>query len=197
MLVTYSAPFRDFVVGLNALVDGGAQEADILGDGARLLAELVRTRAWLPVEFRAVGSDAYRQYLLYRDPAGRFSVVCFVWAPGQGTPIHDHGVWGLVGVLEGAELSQHYSLGQAGLFEIGDCERLEAGEVAMVSPAIGDIHRVTNALPDMSSISIHVYGADIGRHPRRTYAPDGTSRSFVSGYANAHLSPPWNAPAGL
>jgi predicted metal-dependent enzyme (double-stranded beta helix superfamily) len=35
-------------------------------------------------------------------------VVSFVWAPGQGTPIHDHRVWGLVGVLRGAETSERF-----------------------------------------------------------------------------------------
>ncbi len=31
----------------------------------------------------------------------RFCVVSFVWGPDQATPIHNHTVWGLVGVLRG------------------------------------------------------------------------------------------------
>ena len=42
------------------------------------------------------------QYLLYCDPEERFSVVSFVWGPGQSTPTHDPSVWGLIGVLRGA-----------------------------------------------------------------------------------------------
>ena len=36
--------------------------------------------------------------------SSRFSVVSFVWGPGQKTPVHDHRTWGLVGILRGAEL---------------------------------------------------------------------------------------------
>lgn len=191
------SPLYEFSTAFAALADTRPNETELLGHGAQLLKHLIQTSDWLPAECRAYGDAPYRQYLLHCDPAERFSVVSFVWAPGQGTPIHDHGVWGLVGILEGAELSQRYELADAGLIATGEVEHLPAGEVTAVSPAIGDIHQVTNALQDRPSISIHVYGANIGRLPRRTYATDGTSRSFISGYANAHLPAPWNALAGL
>ena len=54
---------------------------------------------------------------------------------------------------------------------------------------MGDIHSVANAYHDRTSISIHLYGADIGRIERATYAADGTERRFVSGYANAEALP--------
>jgi predicted metal-dependent enzyme (double-stranded beta helix superfamily) len=126
----------------------------------------------------------YRQYLLHRDPAERFSVVSFVWGPGQATPIHDHRVWGLVGVLRGAEIDQRYARAANGsLAPAGAPTRLDAGAVTALSPATGDIHRVTNAYDDRVSISIHVYGADIGRVERATYDEAGTSKPFISGYA--------------
>jgi predicted metal-dependent enzyme (double-stranded beta helix superfamily) len=31
-----------------------------------------------------------------------------VWGPGQTTPIHDHRVWGLIGMLRGSEYSQGF-----------------------------------------------------------------------------------------
>jgi len=66
---------------------------------------------------------------------------------------------------------------------------LSAGEVEAVSPTIGDVHRVTNALTDQVSISIHLYGADIGAVRRSTYDEAGTKKPFISGYADA---PPLN-----
>ena len=51
------------------------------------------------------------------------------------------------------------------------------------SPRIGDIHRVHNAFDDRVSISIHVYGADIGVVPRSIYGLDGSRQPFVSGYS--------------
>lgn len=190
-------PLCELIASFTDLVDAEPSETVLMARGAALLKKLVRRSGWLPSEFRTVGPDPYRQYLLHCDPEERFSVVCFVWAAGKGTPIHDHGVWGLVGVLEGAELSQHYEVTSQGFIASGECEHLEAGCVASVSPSTGDIHRVTNALADRSSISIHVYGANIGRWPRRTYTIDGLSRFFISGYANAQLPAPWNALAGL
>ena len=51
-----------------------------------------------------------------------------------------------------------------------------------VSPAIGDIHRVRNALADRVSISIHVYGANIGAVRRHVFdAKIGEAKTFVSG----------------
>ena len=32
----------------------------------------------------------------------QLSLYAIVWQPGQWTPVHDHGSWGVVGVIEGA-----------------------------------------------------------------------------------------------
>ncbi len=150
---------------------------------AEPLAALVSRDDWIDPAFAAPDPERYRQYLLYRDPAERFSVVSFVWGPGQATPIHDHRVWGLVGVLRGAEIDQRYAPAADGsLAPAAAPTRLEAGDVATLSPATGDIHRVANAHADRVSISIHVYGADIGRVERATYDEAGASRPFISGY---------------
>jgi predicted metal-dependent enzyme (double-stranded beta helix superfamily) len=64
--------------------------------------------------------------------------------------------------------------------------------VEAVSPANGDIHRVHNAYDDRVSISIHVYGANIGAVRRSVYAEDGTRKPFISGYANSQLPNLWD-----
>jgi len=152
------------------------------------LAALVASDDWIDPAFAAPDPERYRQYLLYRDPAERFSVVSFVWGPGQATPIHDHRVWGLIGILRGAEIEQRYTRQMDGsLVPAGAPIRLEAGQVAMLSPATSDIHQVTNAYDDRISISIHVYGADIGRVKRATYDAAGTAKPFISGYAEPAL----------
>ena len=95
-------------------------------------------------------------------------------------------MWGLIGVLRGAELSQGYRFaGPTKLVPAGAPVRLEQGAVDAVSPSVGDIHRVANAFDDRTSISIHVYGADIGKVQRSVYLEDGTRKPFVSGYSNA------------
>jgi predicted metal-dependent enzyme (double-stranded beta helix superfamily) len=185
-------PLQRFVTALAAVVD--RPEAAVLAAGRPLLAGLVADDGWLDARWRQPDPDRYRQYLLHRDPAGRFSVVSFVWGPGQSTPVHDHGTWGLIGMLVGAETATSYRCGPDGLVAVGPATVLAPGEVDAVSPTIGDIHAVANALGDRPSVSIHVYGGDIGAIRRHTYQPDGTARPFVSGYTNAVPDDPADGP---
>src|SRR5579862_5154488 len=141
------ASLRECVLGFTRLAaDGALSETQQLHAGRALLGALIARDDWLPDVFAAPDPQRYRQYLLYCDPLERFSVVSFVWGPGQRTPIHDHTVWGLVGMLRGAEISRNYRPDRSGrLLPAGD-ERLTPGMVAAVSPQIGDIHLVENAL---------------------------------------------------
>jgi predicted metal-dependent enzyme (double-stranded beta helix superfamily) len=172
---------------LRVAVDGFGRLAAApmrLEEGAKLLADLVGHDDWLPDAFAQPDPERYRQYLLHCDPDERFSIVSFVWGPGQDTPIHDHRTWGLVGVLRGAELVENWERRPAGMKQIGTARRLEPGQVDIIDPTVGEIHRVANAFADRASISIHVYGGNIGRIERSTYALDGTPKLFVSGYSN-------------
>src|SRR5450631_3164851 len=83
-------------------------EAAILAQLAPKLETLISHDDWLAEAYAVTAGNRYRQYLLYADALDRFSVVSFVWGPQQGTPIHDHRVWGLVGVLRGEDVSVSY-----------------------------------------------------------------------------------------
>jgi predicted metal-dependent enzyme (double-stranded beta helix superfamily) len=184
---------RDFVIAFSNLVETAPGEPDILLEGSRLLQELVGVDDWLPARYAESSINGYQQYLLHADSRERFSVVSFVWGPGQKSPIHDHTVWGIVGILRAAEFEQSYSRTSDGRFEErGAPVRLEKGEVTAVSPAIGDFHRVSNAFDDRPSVSIHVYGANIGAVRRSMYEPDGASKTFISGYSNTELPNLWD-----
>ncbi|MBU8536327.1 cysteine dioxygenase family protein [Falsiroseomonas tokyonensis] len=182
---------RGFIAAMTRLVEeAGEDEARILEQGRHLLADLVAVDDWLPEAYAQPHPVHYRQYLLHCDPLERFSLVSFVWGPGQRTPIHDHTVWGLIGVLRGAEEAELFT--PDGLPHPAGRERLEAGMVDAVSPRIGDIHRVSNAYDDRVSISIHVYGANIGAVSRHVFdAASGAPKGFVSGYANDSLPNCW------
>lgn len=184
---------RDFVIAMSYLVESASGEPEILREGSRLLKELIAVDDWLPARYAQPSATGYQQYLLHADSRERFSVVSFVWGPGQTSPIHDHTVWGVVGVLRGAEYEQSYTRAGEGPFaEEGPPERLEQGEVTAVSPAIGDFHRVSNAYEDRPSVSIHVYGANIGAVRRSVYQLDGTHKTFISGYSNGELPNLWD-----
>jgi predicted metal-dependent enzyme (double-stranded beta helix superfamily) len=182
----------DFVGALGVLIDGTNDEGLILAEGGRLLAGLIARDDWLPDAYAQPDPTRYQQYRLHCDSRERFSVVSFVWGPGQATPVHDHTVWGLVGVLRGAELSQRFERRSGAFAAVGPVHRLERGQIEAVSPTVGDVHQVTNAFDDRASISIHVYGANIGALQRSTYDAAGRPKRFVSGYANTTLPNLWD-----
>ena len=188
--MTDIAPLRDFIRAMTRLADEGASESRFLTEGAALLRRLVATDTWLP-EDCAVPGPRYRQYLLHCDPLERFSVVSFVWGPGQRTPVHNHTVWGLVGMLRGEEVSTEMRPGAP--MTPGQVDRLREGEVVAVSADTYDIHVVENALPERASISIHVYGGNIGAVACSVFDPEtGAQTVFVSGYDNAAVPNLWD-----
>lgn len=181
-----SARFAQFVQKMTEAVDRhGDDEPRLLDAAEPLLADLVRHDDWLPERFARPSDESYRQYLLYRDPKRRFSVVSFVWQPGQMTPVHDHTVWGLVGVMRGQERCEEFARPVApGPLRPCGAHPLPAGAIDRVSPRIGDVHRVSNAGP-VTAVSIHVYGGDIGATLRHVFdTATGEARDFVSGYSD-------------
>jgi predicted metal-dependent enzyme (double-stranded beta helix superfamily) len=178
---------REFVQAFTCLADSASQDEErIFVEGKALLAQLIAHDDWLPEQFAQPHPDRYQQYLLHCDPLERFAVLSFVWGPGQSTPLHDHTVWGMVGVLRGAERCEEFAIDEDGRLLSQGSHELPPGAIDLVSPRVGDIHRVSNAFNDRASLSIHVYGANIGALERHVYDPDsGQPRRFVSAYANS------------
>ena len=184
---------RQFVAQASRAVESASDEPALLSRLRLHLARLVARDDWLPDELARPHPQHYCQYLLYADAQERFSVVSFVWGPGQQTPVHDHTVWGLIGMLRGEELAQPFAPDAAGRLQPqGPAQHLRPGDVEAVSPRLGDMHQVKNAFDDRVSISIHIYGANIGAVQRWVYAEDGSRKPFVSGYANAWLPNLWD-----
>lgn len=174
--------FTLFIQGMTALLETQPDEPELLVQGRALMAPLLASADWLPAGMTRPRPDRYAQYLLYCDPQSRFSVVSFVWGPGQKTPVHNHTVWGLVGMLQGCERCEEYQLQGATAVPQGHAHLLRPGQIEAVSPTVGDWHRVSNALDEQVSISIHVYGADIGAVRRQMLNAQDQVVEFVSGY---------------
>jgi len=182
-----------FVHDLGLLVQRELGEPELLKQGAGLLATLIEHDDWLPEQFTVSHPEFYRQYLLYADPQERFSVVSFVWGAGQKTPVHDHMTWGLIGMLRGQEIDTHYFKQADGSYLRGESYILKPGNVCSVSPATHDVHEVANFYPDQTSISIHVYGGNIGRISRHVFdATTGAEKTFISGYNNDVVPNLWS-----
>src|SRR5262249_41229662 len=117
----------------------------------------------------------------YRPADHEFSVVAFVWNPNHGSPIHDHCTWGVIGQYQGEEEESRFRI-REGRLETLSSFVAHPGDVSHVYPPYRDVHQILNktATP---TISIHVYGGDIGSQERHAYdAQTGESRIFVSGY---------------
>lgn len=179
-------PLARFVARLEELTGDALSDQRHTVDGVvAAMRDLVADDRWLNEAHARPHPQYYQQYLLHADPRGRFSVVSFVWGPGQKTPVHDHGTWGVIGMLRGAEIDQAYRQADDKLVADSAEKRLEPGDTAVVSPATGDIHMVRNAFDDRVSVSIHAYGTDIGQQRRHVFdLATGVAKAFVSGYAN-------------
>ncbi len=185
-------PLRRFVQDATRIVDRNPPVPVLLPALRDALRILIERDGWLAPEAAVARGERYSQYLLHYDPLERFSVVSFVWGPGQHTPIHDHTVWGLVGLLQGQEVSSHFNRHEGGALEPAEAVVLNRGDIELIEPAAGDIHQVCNGLFDDVSISIHVYGANIGRLKRHVFQIDGQARDFISGYNNSTLPNIWS-----
>ncbi|MEU0664388.1 cysteine dioxygenase family protein [Streptomyces lavendulocolor] len=164
---------RALVTAIRGTVDRGLPP----GPTSRLVAERLAPHLGAPdlltPEQCEPDPARYRQHVVHAEPDGSFSVVVIVWLPGQATPIHDHVAWCATGVHLGEEHERRYQLvpdgSSARLLATEDVVN-RAGEVAALAPP-GDIHRVRND-GDGTTLSLHVYGADItrlGTSVRRLY----------------------------
>ena len=116
-----------------------------------------------------------------------------VWGPGQMTPVHDHTVYGLIGLLRGREIEQRYARAPDGTLTPTTRSVLSPGQTAFVSPSTCDLHSVANGLESEASISIHVYGGNIGAVRRHTFdVKTGEPKLFVSGYTNKDQPNLWD-----
>ncbi len=184
---------RDFVVAMTRAADTTPAGAPLMDAARPLLRQLVAEDDWLPESCAAPDAQFYRQYLLHCDPLERFSLVSFVWGPGQKTPIHDHTVWGLIGMLRGAEIETSFVRQADGTLTVeGEPHRLEPGDIGAVSPEIGDVHQVANAFDDKVSISVHLYGGNIGAIARHVFDMAGEEKRFISGYSGAVVPNLWD-----
>ena len=194
--MTNISRFRAFVGDVTDFLTTSPNEPEIFSVVDERLRTLVTHDDWLPPAFAAPHPDHYQQYLLHCDPLERFSVVSFVWGPGQTTPVHDHTVWGLIGVMRGEEMCTEYSLDDSALRQTGE-HRLTIGEIDHVSPSVGDIHEVANGQTAGPSVSIHIYGANIGAVRRHVLErATGTASDFVSGYSSQVVPNLWDRSGG-
>ena len=143
-------------------------ERDIIDQVVVSTATLLKEPISLGSDHLKTPAEGYGRNLLNQDPIFGFVVVAMVWPPKEGTSVHDHGTWGVVGVAEGGLSVTNYirnddgsQLGHASLTKLGTISA-RAGDATHVLHPDEDIHKVWNSTT-IQSISIHTYGMTINR----------------------------------
>jgi predicted metal-dependent enzyme (double-stranded beta helix superfamily) len=117
-----------------------------------------------PQHFRS--SDAgYTRNLVFSAPDDSLSLYSIVWLPGQWTPVHDHGSWGVVGVVEGVLEERSYvrlspDRGANEDIELarGGTVLLRHGAVTSFVPNPDHIHVTGVPTERPRAVSLHLYG---------------------------------------
>lgn len=109
--------------------------------------------------------DHYTRNAIWISDDGDFSLFALVWRPGQWTPIHDHGTWGVVGILEGLleersyQRIDHATESMEGIrLARGGSVILPPGAVTSFVPNPDHIHKTGVADDRDPCLSLHLYG---------------------------------------
>jgi predicted metal-dependent enzyme (double-stranded beta helix superfamily) len=120
-----------------------------------------------PRHFRA-DPGHYARNALFIAPEGDLSLFALVWTPGQWTPVHDHGSWGVVGVLRGTLHERSYvrvDAGKSGDTGIdlrpGGVFMLDPGTITSFVPNPDHIHRTGVPAGASTVVSLHLYGRNM------------------------------------
>ena len=155
-----------FIARASALIAQQAEPADCVIELAPLMLELTEAAPCFlePAHYRA-DRVHYTRNLVYDAPDASLSLYTLVWSPGQWTPVHDHGSWGVVGVIEGIlEERSHVRLSpdrgaDTGIELVrGGILLLGRGAITSFVPNPDHIH-ITGVPHDRPrAVSLHLYG---------------------------------------
>ena len=182
---TLPALAREMTAVVDRCTDMRARIEGSVDAMARFLPNALRTElAELPP-----GEKKYARHLVHCDPDNRFSLLALVWRPGQGTPIHDHPSWGVLGVARGRMKFTNY-----GVDEIAGKRRLVPieifiggpGSVGTVFPPHVDVHRMENCDDEELAITLHCYGCEVRQF--HVYAQETAERRLETSKYDSELS---------
>jgi predicted metal-dependent enzyme (double-stranded beta helix superfamily) len=112
--------------------------------------------------------EHYARNAVYIAPSGDLSLFALVWLPGQWTPVHDHGSWGVVGIVRGV-LEERSYMSATGEITADSGIRLKRGGVILLNPGSvssfvpnpDHIHRTGVPQERETCVSLHLYGRNM------------------------------------
>ena len=160
-------------VALTEFIDATKREVartDDVADRVDAIAPLMQrlasqAPAFLQPEHLQSDPAHYRRNAIYVSADDSISLYALVWLPGQWTPVHDHGSWGVVGVVEGVLEERSYvrlSPDRGADEEIdlarGGVVLLRRGSVTSFVPNPDHIHMTGVPAERPRAVSLHLYG---------------------------------------
>ncbi len=151
-----------------SIISEHAAPCDIVRALAPTMGDLARRAGdFLEPCHRRSEAEGYTRNLIFGSEEEGLSLYAIVWRPGQWTPIHDHGTWGVVGVVEGLLEEQAYvpandtgDAGEGARIDLspGGLVLLPPGAVATFLSNPDHIHQTGVADDRPATLSLHLYG---------------------------------------
>ena len=156
----------EFITAASALARQHPQPADCVEAIAPLMLSLLeQAHTFLEPQHFQSSPIGYSRNLIYVASDDSLSLYALVWLPGQWTPVHDHGSWGVVGVIEGVLEERSYvrlaaergadsgiELARGGVILLGK------GAVTSFVPNPDHIHVTGVGAGRPRAVSLHLYG---------------------------------------
>lgn len=169
MLQAKVRPVDGFVEACRKVIGSEPDAADRVTAIAPLMQDLIRhAPGFLGAEHLVSDPSHYARNAIYICPSGELSLFALVWLPGQWTPVHDHGSWGVVGVVEGVLEERAYMAVDGEITQNegirlrrGGLVLLNAGAVTTFVPNPDHIHMTGVASERARCVSLHLYGRNM------------------------------------
>lgn len=167
--MTHHPALDTFLAECQSASARGGEPADIVIDLAPKMMRLLREKQQV-LDIASLRSDPahYCRNALYVAPDESLSLYALVWLPGQWTPVHDHGSWGVVGVVSGvleerAYMCPHGEInGNDGIhLKRGGTVLLDRGSVTTFVPNPDHIHMTGVDANRERAVSLHLYGRNM------------------------------------
>jgi 3-mercaptopropionate dioxygenase len=168
--------------------NGTADGAAIVQEVMPAFRELIADMSWLDEKVINAHGERTKSFMLAKAPDNAWTVVSTSFGPGYSTGVHDHLVWGLIGVWRGVEYEHRFHRlddgsrpGYAEMKKI-DENHNQPGDISILVPPVDDYHSIENTT-DETSFSIHIYGGSLDGILRNQYDLEtGEIRGFRSRY---------------
>jgi predicted metal-dependent enzyme (double-stranded beta helix superfamily) len=122
---------------------------------------LLNSCEWLQLNFLPPDPETgWSVQMLYDEPDFPITIQTVVWSPGTASPVHNHGTWGIVALLDGQEKNTFWQRSPTpefpDLIKATADRILTPGDILCLMPDA--IHQI-EAIGNEPTISFNLYGA--------------------------------------